>query len=152
MHKLETYKMLIESREKKKSRKPQLLLNEQKGFTLVEMLLVLVITATLIYAALGYFQQRTLQMRMDRTSIQMQQILNAGLAFYVANSNWPTDITTDLQGTYLPNITPTNPWGQTYTISISTPTSPTGGPLPSSFYVTTSVIQATTTGTPTGSA
>jgi len=94
--------------------------SNMKGFTLIEMLLVLIIISIIIYASLGYVQQKALQMRMDRTSVQMQQILNAGLAYYVFNGKWPVQLS-DLQGpppapTYLPP-TITSPWGSSYQIA-----------------------------------
>lgn len=91
--------------------------SKETGFTLIEVLLVLVILSIFIFASVGYIQQKALQMRMDRTSTQMQQILNAGLSYYVANGAWPTALT-DLQGTYLPttSVTMKNPWGQDYAI------------------------------------
>lgn len=95
-----------------------------KGFTLVEMLLVLVVISSVLYMLFGYVQQKALQMRIDRTSTQMQQILNAGLSYYVTHGNWPipvagtaVNITTtpgnllQTQG-YLPSgITISSPWG-----------------------------------------
>src|SRR5580704_3955793 len=66
----------------------------KKGFTLIEMLLVLVIVSSLIYMLFGYVQQKTMQMRIDRTSLQMQQILNAGLSYYVGNGKWPVSVGT----------------------------------------------------------
>jgi len=61
-----------------------------KGFTLVEMMLVLVIVSTLLYMSVGYFQQRTLQLRLDRAAAQIQQILTAAANYYVANNaTWP---------------------------------------------------------------
>jgi prepilin-type N-terminal cleavage/methylation domain-containing protein len=91
--------------------------NHDRGFTLIETLLVLVIISIIIYSSIGYMQQRTLQMRMDRTSVQMQQILNAGLSFYVSNNRWPYGLA-ELQGQYLPpNTVPfKNPWGQNYIV------------------------------------
>lgn len=92
------------------------------GFTLIEMLLVLVIVSVIIYASVGYVQQRALQMRMDRTSTQMQQILNAGLSYYVMQQKWPggapntaTDLTA-LQPAYLPATLTKSPFGQDYKI------------------------------------
>lgn len=63
--------------------------NRVKGFTLLEMLLVMVIVSAIIYMVVGYFQQTALNTRVDRTAQQMQQVLNAGLAYYVANGEWP---------------------------------------------------------------
>lgn len=59
------------------------------GFTLVEMLLVVAIVGMLLYMAINYFQQQALQTRIDKTSVQLQQILNAGMSYYVNNGNWP---------------------------------------------------------------
>ncbi len=91
-----------------------------KGFTLIEMLLVLVIISGIVYMGAGYLQQRALSLRIDRTSGQMQQILNAGLSYYISNNKWPVsagskpsalDGTNVLQtGGYLPSSMP-SPWG-----------------------------------------
>ncbi len=74
------------------------LLKISRGFSLLEMLFVLVIVTSILLMAISYVQRRTLEIRIDRTAIQVQQILNAGLAYYVANNKWPTSIYC-LQGT-----------------------------------------------------
>lgn len=118
------------------------------GFTLVEMLLVMVIIGVILFAGIRYFEQKTLQMRMDRTTLQMQQILNAALAYYVNNGTWPANLAC-LQGSggsscstaYLPPVGTfgTNPWGQVYNVTSSAQL----------FYVYTAITQAAsnTTGT-----
>ncbi|OGT55314.1 MAG: hypothetical protein A3F43_03615 [Gammaproteobacteria bacterium RIFCSPHIGHO2_12_FULL_42_10] len=65
-----------------------------KGFTLVEILLVMVVISTIIVMGLQYTQQKTLAMQIDRTVYQMQYIMNAGLAYYVANGKWPGVVAT----------------------------------------------------------
>lgn len=99
------------------------------GFTLIEILLVLVVISVVLYAAIGYFQQQSIQTRVDKTSLQMQQVLNAGLAYYVANGKWPTsgDNSIDcLQGSgdkcEVPYIVKPfkNPWGNNYNIHANT--------------------------------
>ena len=104
------------------------------GFTLIEMLLVLVIISTIIVLGVGYLQQRVVAEKIDRTGLHMQQILNAGLAYYVTNGSWPPDLDT-LRGTYLPPLTVnfTNGWGQPFAV-VSTNTN---------FYVYTAVIADT---------
>lgn len=89
------------------------------GFTLVEMMLVLVIISMILVMSIGYMQQKTLTMRINRTSAQMQQILNAAMAYYVSNGAWPANVAC-LQGTgsgcsqqYLPKVLK-SPWGQSY--------------------------------------
>lgn len=121
------------------------------GFTLIEVMLVLVIISIIIWASVGYMQQKTLQMRIDRASIQMQQILNAALAYYVTNGKWPDPVAlSTLQGSYLPPGTMKNPWGQDYLLSVYAPPAspPNNIPLPM-FYVYTAVRQS---GAATGSA
>ena len=72
------------------------------GFTLIEMLLVMAIISTMIVLSIGYMNTRTRALTIDRTSAQMQQILNAGLSYYVNNNAWPADISTMQSAGYLP--------------------------------------------------
>lgn len=88
------------------------------GFTLIEILLVLVIGSMLIFMGLNYVQLRSLSQRQDITALQMQQILNAGLAYYVSNGRWPTNLAQLVSSGYLPT-TPRSPWGTTYVVAPS---------------------------------
>ncbi|HEX4044554.1 MAG TPA: type II secretion system protein [Gammaproteobacteria bacterium] len=114
------------------------------GFTLLEMLLVLVIISVMVYAAIGYVQQRTLNLRIDKATLQIQQILNAGLAYYVGNGTWPADIDELRQKGYLPppDVAFQNPWGQPYAIAAAPVTAGT----PAMLYVYTRITQETTSG------
>jgi len=60
-----------------------------KGFTLVEMLLVLAVIGVMFSMILGYTQQKINQFRRDKTALVMQEVLNAALAYYVNNGQWP---------------------------------------------------------------
>ncbi|MFZ2314574.1 MAG: type II secretion system protein [Gammaproteobacteria bacterium] len=109
------------------------------GFTLIEMLLVMVIVSTILFMGLGYIQQRTEALRIDKATLQMQQILNASLAFYVNKGEWPqsgiggpTVDPNTLMGTdYIPPISPFNsPWGIVYY----------GQSTDSNFYVIAGVV------------
>lgn len=62
------------------------------GVTLVEILLVMVIVSAIVYMGIGYVQQRALNLRIDRTAAQMQQILNAAMVYYVNHGEWPADV------------------------------------------------------------
>jgi prepilin-type N-terminal cleavage/methylation domain-containing protein len=102
----------------------------QKGVTLIEVLLVMVIMSSVFVMLIGYTTQKTEQIRIDRATLQMQQILNAGMAYYVNNGNWPVPTCgtasslSPLQtspSNYLPS-TVNNPWGGTYTINCSSTT------------------------------
>lgn len=73
-----------------------------KGFTLFEMLLVLVIVSSLLIVGLNYTTQKSDDMRRDKTVLQIEQILNAGMSYYVNNSQWPgqtTNATCGVTGT-----------------------------------------------------
>lgn len=110
------------------------------GFTLIEMMLVMVIIAIILYASIGYMQQRTQALRIDRTVVTMQQVLNAALAYYVVNGTWPANIGTLQTGKFLPNTGRiTNPWGQDI---LATPAAGIG---PSLFYVYTKIPASGTT-------
>lgn len=92
-------------------------LNKTKcdGFTLLEMLLVMVIVSSIIIMFLTYTTTKTDETKRDVTVMQYEQILNAGLAYYINNSTWPTDIGVLSTNKYLPNKTINNSWGQGYT-------------------------------------
>lgn len=95
------------------------------GFTLLEMLLVLVIIGALVTAFLRFSQERYLNLRIEKTAAQMQQILNAALSYYVDNSAWPTTLGDLRTNHYLPNAGnplpfSTTPWfSGPYTLAIS---------------------------------
>ncbi len=86
-----------------------------KGFSLLEVLLVLAIMATIMVAIIGYTSQKSDEMRRDRVIMQIEQFLNAGLAYYTNFGSWPTTLT-DLQGNFLPSGTIKNPWGQSFLV------------------------------------
>lgn len=60
-----------------------------KGFTLLEMLLVLVIAATIMGMLISYTTQTSEQNQRNKEVVQIQQILNAALAYYIQNGTWP---------------------------------------------------------------
>lgn len=93
-----------------------------KGVTLIEVMLVAVIISVVLIMAMGYIQQKALQTRFDKSAAQIQQVLNAALAYYMANnSTWPAGPTIDcLRGVgcpvqYLPSSINNPVWpGATY--------------------------------------
>lgn len=68
---------------------------QYKGFTLLELLLVLALVSILILGALSLYQIQLRNFKVDKTSLQMQQWLQAGMSFYVDCGQWPTDSTQD---------------------------------------------------------
>lgn len=87
-----------------------------KGFTLVEMLLVMAIISTVIVGILGYTTQKADELRRDRTVMQMEQFLNAGLSYYVSFGSWPLSVANLQTNAFLPTGTIRNGWGQTFTV------------------------------------
>ncbi len=87
-----------------------------KGFTLLELLLVMAIMSSILVAIIGYTTQRSDEMRRDRAVMQMEQVLSAGLAYYVNIGAWPAKIKDLQDGSYLPSGTMNNPWGLGYAI------------------------------------
>lgn len=77
------------------------------GFTLLEMLLVLTISSSLILLLLNYTTQKTDDLRRDKTVLEIQQIQSSALSWYVNNSQWPVDcsINTSLTWATIKNLT-----------------------------------------------
>ncbi len=119
-----------------------------KGVTLLEVLLVLVIASSLLVLMLNYTTQKSDELRRDKTVLQIQQILNAGMSFYVSNSFWPlkgATINTTNCGTwtdisklqppnanYIPSTFSNNPYGNTFSLTCDN-SAPNGG----GFFVAT---------------
>ncbi len=116
-----------------------------KGFSLLEMLLVIAIVSSLVVLMLNYTTQKAEEMRRVKTALQVQQILNTSLSFYVNTSYWPiknatitapgcgtttwTDLTaSQLPNNYIPSTLTINSYTQPFMINCSS----TGV-----FYVTT---------------
>ena len=97
-------------------------MKRSKGVTLFEMLLVLGIMSAIIVMIVGFMTQKSQEMVRDRAALQMQQILNAGLTFYL-NTNppaWPANVAA-LQPTYIPaTFNNKNPWGNAYNFGVTT--------------------------------
>ena len=68
---------------------------KQQGFTLLELLLVLALASILILGALAMYQIQLRNFKVDKTSLQIQQWLQAGMSFYVDCNQWPTDSKSD---------------------------------------------------------
>lgn len=125
----------------------------KNGFTLLEMLLVLVIVSSLIAMFLNFTTKQFHQQQRDKTVVQMQQILNAALAYYVNYGSWPggTDKSCTSSGdvlnathpllvnNYLPNATWTNAYAKSFLTCVDTSTSGTNV-----FYVIDEINSANT--------
>lgn len=65
------------------------MLIRQRGVTLLEILLVIVILSAMTFLAIGYLQSRTQQAQINRATLQLQFFINAATAYYVNNGFWP---------------------------------------------------------------
>lgn len=97
--------------------------HSQRGFTIIELLLVIALIAAMSVSGIALFQQRTTQLKIEKTALQIQQWLQAAMSYYVDNGAWPTDVSQLLQDAnnstkayYLPLSVANNPWGYAYSI------------------------------------
>lgn len=74
----------------------------QRGFTLLEMLLLIIILASVITYSTSLFKSQQNQNAVDKTATEMLQLLQAAQAYYrdSPNSYWPDDIYALERGPY----------------------------------------------------
>jgi general secretion pathway protein G len=88
-----------------------------KGFTLLELLLVIVILGIIASMGIGFYQRSAIDVKVQKTALQMQQIMQAASAYYTDNNCWPNSTTCKNPpsfNNYLPDGMNNNPWGQAY--------------------------------------
>lgn len=96
-------------------------LKSQRGFTLIELALVLAILAVLAGAAVPYAATQVRNQAAEKVAREMLAMADAAKSYYVANSAWPASISTLQTAGYLPSgWSATNPFGNAYTISSAT--------------------------------
>jgi prepilin-type N-terminal cleavage/methylation domain-containing protein len=96
--------------------------SKQIGFTLIEMMMVLVIMSTIIIMIAQYTVIKTDEVRRENAAIQIQQILNASLSYYVNNGKWPASLAALTTALYLPPTLHSPYVNKLYTITSSTTT------------------------------
>lgn len=95
--------------------------HKETGFTLFETLLVLAIMSIFLAMSVRYINQKVSDTKLDKASIQYQQILNAEVAYYINNSTWGSPLSTLTgAGIYLPSGFSSNPWGNPYQVLAQT--------------------------------
>ena len=91
------------------------------AFTLIEILFIIVIIGIITAISLTSFQQRSLNTKVDKTALQMQQILQAANTYFSAWGCWPNSSSCPNNAPafnyYLPLGNSTNPWGTPYTFA-----------------------------------
>jgi prepilin-type N-terminal cleavage/methylation domain-containing protein len=109
------------------------------GVTLIELILVIAVIGVLSTAGILFYQQRMQNQKIEKTVSQMEQWMQAGMAYYVRNKAWPNNAE-ELMPDYLPNgSNSSNPWcntGTCYRVA------PVGGFPDSSAFAVTATIQA----------
>lgn len=66
--------------------------NKLRGFSLLEMLLVIAVLAVISIAGISYLRDKALNLKIDKTALQIQQWLEASLAYQIDNGNPPESI------------------------------------------------------------
>jgi prepilin-type N-terminal cleavage/methylation domain-containing protein len=90
------------------------------GFTLIELLFVIAILGVLASLGVSMMQKRTENFKVQRTALQMQHILQAGMSWNVDNNgDWPDcgdtkDNNSDFYKNYIGDNIITVPWGTEY--------------------------------------
>ena len=94
------------------------MMNKQRGFTLMELMVVLAIMAAAAAAGVQYVQAKTVELRLQRTAETVRSIEEAGLQYYRATGGWPANLAALTAGNYLPSPFPTSPFGTAYSVSV----------------------------------
>lgn len=129
-----------------------------KGVTLIELLLVIVISASILMMFLGYVYQTGQATRRDKAVMLEQQILNAALTFYAQNGRWPSTTGSTTNNAWIPIQSGHELMDQLYIAAVlgAAPISPYGGNFYTSwdtgtntFYVTFGMLDSAASN-PTG--
>lgn len=101
----------------------RLVITTRHAYTLIEMMLVIALVAVLATLGISAYQKTTEQSKIDKSALQIQQLLQAGMAYYVDYGCWPAfDPNNNLcKQTPPPDFNPfipiagkTSPWGSPY--------------------------------------
>lgn len=84
-------------------------MNDNKGFTLIELMLAIAVMAALVIVGLNAYQQKMQNNKIERAALQIQNWLQAGLAFRVNNKEqWPESTSQLIIQGYIRSFS--NPW------------------------------------------
>ena len=79
-------------------------MKKNKGFTLIEMMLVVTLMALLMALSVSFFRHNTRQARVNKAALEMQQVMEAALAYYTDSEDagrtdlWPQNNAPDQEG------------------------------------------------------
>ena len=95
-----------------------ILTTNKKGFSLIELCIVMVILAVLTGSIAPIFIKRVQIKAGEKTAMEMSSIEHAALAYYVANNAWPLNVQVLQSSGYLnPSWVTNNAWQNPYTVS-----------------------------------
>ncbi len=95
-----------------------ILTTNKKGFSLIELCIVMAILAVLTGSIAPIFIKRVQIKAGEKTALEISSIEHAALVYYVANNAWPSNIQTLQSSGYLnPSWVTNNPWQNPYTVS-----------------------------------
>lgn len=83
------------------------------GFTLLELLLVILIMGIISTATFSLYRQYSLDAKINTTAQKMQMILQAGSSYYIDRGSWPAANDQTFKSKYL-TFSQTNPWGNNF--------------------------------------
>ncbi|MEM1243594.1 MAG: type II secretion system protein [Pseudomonadota bacterium] len=94
---------------------------KQVGFSLIETMFALAVIAVIMLGGVSLYQQHLKTMRVQKTALQMQLILQAAQAYYTQNTSWPVSLNDLVDANYLSDrfretASETSPFGTKYTI------------------------------------
>lgn len=87
-----------------------------KAFSLIEMLLVIAILSALVSLGLVFANKYAQQVKVEKTALEINHILEAGIKYYTVNNKWP-DFPLDANNPFKKYLTLNdlkNPWGGVY--------------------------------------
>jgi len=101
----------------------------QKGFTLIELMVVVVIIGIIVATALPQFNKATEKAKEKRAMAEIKNIKTVAMVIYAEDGTYPTSLG-DMSDYNIPNPFP-NPWGGTYSYSGGSSFTITDGMTPS---------------------
>lgn len=90
--------------------------SENSGFTLIELVMAIAVAALIAVGTIPYMQAKVQVLRAEKTAAEMKTWLEAGLAYYSANTAWPADQNVLVAAEYATANDLLNPWGNPYTV------------------------------------